>query len=167
MTFGQLIEYVKINIFIEKSCRKWGRKTSSRPLFVFLKSFIFGKSKWSAASFRYTPIALKLAYNKNKLFKTWRYRSRDMLNSDILDKGLRIVSPSHFMYDFSAKMYLILYSIKWPNFIDWLSLVLQILGNMCIAITNQVWRHKFQNRPDLSNQAVFNFIHDQKAKTKI
>ena len=61
-----------------------------------------------------------------------------MLNSDFLDKGLRIVSPSHFVYDFSAKMYLILYSINWPNFIDWLSLLLQILGNMCIAITNQV-----------------------------
>ena len=30
-------------------------------------------------------------------------------------------------------MFLILYSNNWPNFIIWLSLLLAILGNMCIA----------------------------------
>ena len=30
--FGQLIEYNKINIFLENSCRKWGKQASSRPL---------------------------------------------------------------------------------------------------------------------------------------
>ena len=35
MKFGQLIKYNKRNIFLQKSCRKWGRETSSRPLFVF------------------------------------------------------------------------------------------------------------------------------------
>ena len=35
MNFGQLIKYNKRNIFLQKSCRKWGRKTSSRPLFIF------------------------------------------------------------------------------------------------------------------------------------
>ena len=28
MKFGQLIEYFKRNIFLQKSCRKWGRETS-------------------------------------------------------------------------------------------------------------------------------------------
>ena len=32
MKLGQLIEYNKRNIFLEKLCRKWSRKTSSRPL---------------------------------------------------------------------------------------------------------------------------------------
>ena len=32
---GQLIEYKKRNIFLEKLCGKWGRETSSRPLFIF------------------------------------------------------------------------------------------------------------------------------------
>ena len=41
--------------------------------FAFLKSFILGKSKWSAASSHYVSIALKLAYNRNKLFKTLHY----------------------------------------------------------------------------------------------
>ena len=35
MKFGQLIEYSKKNIFLQKLCRKWGKETSSRPLFIF------------------------------------------------------------------------------------------------------------------------------------
>ena len=49
MQFGQLIEYHKRNIFFQTPCRKWGRATSCTPLFVFWKSFIWGKSKWSLA----------------------------------------------------------------------------------------------------------------------
>ena len=48
-----------------------------------------------------------------------------MLNFDFLVKGLGIVSPAHFVYDFSTKMFLMLYSI---NFIAWLPLLLEILG---------------------------------------
>ena len=57
-----------------------------------------------------------------------------MLNFDFLDKGLLIVSQAYFEYDFSTEMSLMLYSINWPNFIAWLALLLEILGNMCIAI---------------------------------
>ena len=35
-----------------------------------------------------------------------------MLNFDFLDKGLGIVSPAHFVYDFPTKMFLMLYSIN-------------------------------------------------------
>ena len=45
--FGLLIEYNVTNIFMLKLRRKWGRKTSSRHLFVFRKSFMGTKSKWS------------------------------------------------------------------------------------------------------------------------
>ena len=37
MKFGQFIEYNKINIFLQNLWRKWGRETSTRPLFVCLK----------------------------------------------------------------------------------------------------------------------------------
>ena len=57
-----------------------------------------------------------------------------MLNFDFLDKGQGIVSPAHFVYGFSTKMFLMLYCINWSNFIAWLSLLFDILGNMCIAI---------------------------------
>ena len=95
---------------------------------------MLGKSKWSAAWFQYSLIALKLAYNRNKMFKTLHYWSRDMLSFVFLDKGLGIISPAHFVYDFSTKMFLMLYSINWSNFIVWLPLLLEILGNICIAI---------------------------------
>ena len=49
MKFGQLIEYNKRNIFVQKLGGKWDREISSRPLFIFSKSLIWGKSKWSAA----------------------------------------------------------------------------------------------------------------------
>ena len=35
MKFHQLIEHNKTNIFLHKLCRKWGKETSSRPLFIF------------------------------------------------------------------------------------------------------------------------------------
>ena len=45
--------------------------------------------------------------------------------------GLGLVFLSHFLHDFWRKN---LYAIKWLNLIVWLSLLLQILGNMCIII---------------------------------
>ena len=75
-----------------------------------------------------------LPYNKNKLHKTSDYWSRDMLNFNFSEKSLRLVSPTNFMYDFSRKMFLMLHSINWPNFIVLLPLLLEILGNMYITI---------------------------------
>ena len=57
-----------------------------------------------------------------------------MLNFDLLEKDLGIVSPPHFVHDISKNMFLMLYSINWPNLIAWLFLLLEILINMCIAI---------------------------------
>ena len=45
----QTIEDNKRNIFFQISCRKWAKETSCRPLFIFKKAFIWGKSKWSGA----------------------------------------------------------------------------------------------------------------------
>ena len=62
---------------------------------------------------------------------------RDMLNFDFSEKGLGKVSPPYFVYDFSTKMFLMLYSINSPNS---MILLLEILeNNMFIAIVvNQV-----------------------------
>ena len=158
---SQLIEHPKRNIFLSKLCRKWGRETSSRPLFVFQKSFLLGKGKWSAARFHYILMYLKLAYNWNKLFKTSHYWSRDMFNFDFLDKGLGIVSPTHFVYDFSTKMFLMLYSINWPNLIAWLPLLLEVLGIMCLPCCDVM---------DVKINLTFLikpfFLHDQKIMIK-
>ena len=49
MKIGQLIEYNKWNIFIQKLFGKWGRETSSRPSFIFSRNLIWAESKWSKA----------------------------------------------------------------------------------------------------------------------
>ena len=45
LKFGHFIEYNQTNIFLQKSCTKWGKETSSRPLFFFWKNFIRGQIK--------------------------------------------------------------------------------------------------------------------------
>ena len=57
-----------------------------------------------------------------------------MFNFDLLEKGHGIVFPPDFVYAFSRKMFVILYSLNLPNFNAWLSLLLEILLNMFIAI---------------------------------
>ena len=134
MKFGQSIEHPKRNICLKKLCRNLEGNYEEGILAPDHKDFILGKSKWSSTLFYYISISRKLAYDRKKLLKTLHYWSRDMLNFDILDNGLGIVSSAHFVYDFSPKMFLMLYSINWPNGIAWLPLLLEILSNMCIAI---------------------------------
>ena len=117
MKFGQLLQYNKRNIFLQKLCGKWGRETSFRPLFIFLKSCILSKSKWSALYFQYISIALNFACNKNIQYKILDYWLRDMLNFDFSEKSLGKVFPQNFVQGFSRKIFLILYSINWPIFI--------------------------------------------------
>ena len=72
-----------------------------------------------------------------------------MLNYNFLEKGLELVSPQHFVHDFSRKMFLMLQSINWPNFIVWLPLLLDIVGNMCITM--------------FVNQAVTSYLENGKS----
>ena len=46
---------------------------------------------------------------------------------------VQVFSPN-FVYDFLRKMFLMLYYINWPNFLVWLPLLPEMLGNMCIVI---------------------------------
>ena len=57
-----------------------------------------------------------------------------MLNFDFLRKALGIVSEAHFVYDFSGKMFFMLYSVKCPNFIVCFPLLPEIMDNMFVAI---------------------------------
>ena len=62
------------------------------------------------------------------------YWPRDMLSFDFLEKNRRIESQPHFMYNFLGEMSVMLFPINWSNVIVWLPLLLEILGNMWIAI---------------------------------
>ena len=48
--------------------------------------------------------------------------------------GLELVSLPYFLHNVWRKIFIMLYSMNWPNFIAWLSLFLEISGNMYIAI---------------------------------
>ena len=111
MKFGQLIEYEKRKTFLHKSCKKCGRETKSRPLFIFKTALYEGK----ASCLQY---------------RTLDYWFRNKLNFDLLEMGLGIVSPAHF----ENVSCLMLSSMNWPNSIVWLFLFIMILGNMCIPI---------------------------------
>ena len=58
-----------------------------------------------------------------------------MLNSDFLEKGLGIVSPLHFVYDFSEKKYFSCYALLTDQISlpDCLSLI-AFHWSMCVAI---------------------------------
>ena len=48
-------------------------------------------------------------------------------------KGLELVFQAHFLHEFS-KIFLPLYFTNQPNFIAWVTLLLEILDNKCIVI---------------------------------
>ena len=109
------IEHNKRRNFLQKSSRKWDGEISSRPLFVFQKSSTY-EVKVNGLQL---TLVLNLAYNKNRL------------DFDFSEKCLELISPPHFVYNSSRKMFLMLYSTNRPDFITWF---LKILVNKCIAI---------------------------------
>ena len=92
-----------------------------------------------------------------------------MLNFNFSQKGLWLVSPPHVMHDISRKMFFMLHSINWSNFIVWLILLLEVLGNMLLQFfVNQtrLWRHKIWSWPYLFNQAVLIMTKKSRQKPK-
>ena len=68
------------------------------------------------------------------MYETSDCWSTDLLNFDFL--GVELISQSHFAQAFSRKIFLLLYSITWSNFIVWLPLLLEIIGSMFIVIVS-------------------------------
>ena len=71
--------------------------------------------------------AIKANCIKQTVLNCW---SRYILNFNSSEKGLGLLSPLHFVRDFSSKTFLKLYSINWPNFIVWFSLLLEVPDNI-------------------------------------
>ena len=82
-------------------------------------------------------------------------------------RGLEPVSLSCFLYDLWWKVCHLLYSINWPNFFVWLFLLLEILGNMCIAIVYLESCDVIYFEINLIFLIKPFFLTDQKVKTKI
>ena len=68
---------------------------------------------------------------------------QNILNFNFSEKGLGLVYPPHFVYDFSRKIFLKLYSINWLNFIVWLTVLLDIVKYVYYScLLTRLWRHK-------------------------
>ena len=137
MAFGQLIEYNMKIIFLEKSFTECGEENFTNS---FLKNqngtylWIGNRLKFYQVYFYWMP-SWGLSKNiKTKLQITCFYSNKAYLKTK---RRSRISLQPHFLYDFWRKI-LQLYSSKWPNFIIWLLLLRQILGNISIVIASQV-----------------------------
>ena len=79
-----------------------------------------------------------------------------MVNFDFLKKGLGIVSPSHFVYDFSKKCFMLCACLIAFTSSD----IGQYVYSNCLLTS--LWRHKFK----INLIFLINFQHDQKFKIK-
>ena len=101
MKFTELREYNMRNLFLQNSCRKGDRETSSRSLFVFEKCFIYGiKASGQHFIFNISWQSLTKTYKKIKLHETL-VCSTDILNFDF-QKG----SETGFSNTFCAWFYM-------------------------------------------------------------
>ena len=83
-----------------------------------------------------------------------------------IKRDLELFSLSHFLHNFWRKLFLLLYSINWPNFIAWLSLLCEILGNMFIAIVYKPGCDVMNFEVNLTFLIKPSFLHNQKVVTK-
>ena len=68
----------------------------------------------------------------------------------------------HFLHHFWRKIFILLYSINWPNFIAWFPLLCEILSSIFIVII--CWCHKCWSYLIFLIKPLF--LHDQKVKKK-
>ena len=91
MKFDYLIEYNKINIFLQKSCRKWDRKTISKSPFIFKKTFydVIGSG-------------LQLSFNIFRQPSTWHTRKTNCIKLQTTDpdKGPIFIFQESFWKQF-------------------------------------------------------------------
>ena len=104
-------------------------------------------------------------YSETKLHTTCFYLILSFCKKQ--NKCLELVPLPHFLHDFLRKIFILLYSINWPNFIAWLSLLREILGYMFIIIVCYPGCDVTNFKINLMFLIKTVFIYDQKVKIKI
>ena len=152
MKFGQLIEYNMRNIFPEKSYTKCGGEDSPRPFYqknqnwtiLWICLLIANQQPEILQSLFPLYVQVEVYQNILKL-RCWPLATT--LGKALKKKkkwDLKLVSLPHFLHGFWRKIFLTLY-FNWANFIPWLHLLLEILGNMfLVIICCLVWSERHQ-----------------------
>ena len=133
MKFCQLINYNIRIIFIEKSYTQYDGEISTRPFSEKLNLSISldQQSKVLYSLFNCMPSWGLLKYIETKLQITCLYLILRFFKKT--KRSLELVSLPYFLLIFLyILLILLIYSIYWPSFIVWLTLLCEILGNMCI-----------------------------------
>ena len=137
----------------------------------FFKHFAENEARRQAVRslVQYVSIALNLAYNKNKPYKTLDYWSRDMLNFNFSENVAGLVSPSHFVHYFLrnvthaiffelTKLHCLIIFTSWD------------IGQYMYydSLLTRLWCHEIWNLPSLtqSTQSTV-LLQEQKVNTKI
>ena len=121
--FGQLIEYNMRNIFLEKSCTSCGGKAIPRPFSCKSKLSIFLDQKPEVS------YSLFLLYAKLRAFEIYSNWSADRFLLPYIRFFLKKSTKWSGTSLPPLKIFILLYSINWSNFIVWLLLLCEILGN--------------------------------------
>ena len=147
MKFGQIEEYNTKNIFLGKSYTKCEGEATSRPFYEKSKNQHWaysGSTIWNVINLFLLYVQVEVYRNILKL-RCWPL-AFTLYKAFLKKRSLELVSLLHFLHAFWEKAFLTLYSIDWPSFIVWLSLLLEILGSMCIVIIllssllrNKIW----------------------------
>ena len=132
--FCQLIEYNMRNIFLEKSYTKCWGETIPRP---FIKNWNWPYPWINSLTFYTVCFYYMSSWRISKYIETKQQTTCFYLICFFkkkTERGLKLVLFPHFLHDLWRERFPLLNSINWPNFITWLALLREILGNMCFTI---------------------------------
>ena len=122
MTIVQLIKYNISNIFLEKLYTKCCGETIPRSFFKKNQNWKYlwiSSLKTSTVCFCCMPSWGLSIYFETKL-QTKLFQETK--------RGFELALLPHFLYDFWRKIFLLLFSMNWPNLILWLPLLREILS---------------------------------------
>ena len=132
--FCQLIEYNIRNIFLRKTSTKHGGEAV--PRLLSKKSKLNISLDHSLSKVLYSLFFF--LYQVEGYLKTLKVNHRPLVLPHVKfsqkKEGSELVPVSHLLHGFWRKVFLLLCSINWSNFIVWLSLLKEILSNMLIVI---------------------------------
>ena len=150
--------------------RNIGGKTSLRP--------VYKKSQLSISLDQHSKLLYSLfllhvqvdVYQIISKQKWWSHALTLFKAFFKIKRGLDVPSLHHFLCYFWWKIFVTSYSINWSKLIDWLHLLFEILGSMCILICGYICICypvcdilNFEIK--LSYQTIF--LHEQKVRTKV
>ena len=132
MKFGLIEEYNTRNIFLENHIQNMMERLLPDPFMKNQHRAYLWISSLKCNKFDLLYVQVEVYQNILKL-RCWPL-AFTLHKAFLKDGVLELVSLLHFLNAFCEKIFLTLYSTDWPSFIVWLSLLLAILGRMCIVI---------------------------------